>query len=65
MSLGTGCDLREQFGGQMQVMLRPYDRQMTHIGRQHWQLGVKVRALTVPTQQAVHGEGMSVIPIAE
>jgi len=43
----------------MQIALRAGERLMSHVGRQHWQLGIEVCALTIPTQKAMDSKGVA------
>ena len=52
-------DFAEEFGGGLQVDTSRIHVDMAHIRGQQREPGVDVPAVSIPSQQAVYGEGMS------
>ena len=61
MGVEALVDLREQFGGGVQVALGGGDIHMPQVGGQRRQPGVDIASLTIPGQQAGNGEGVTKI----
>ena len=64
MGVEAVVDLREQFGGRVQIALGGSDIHMPQVGGQRRQPGVDIAPLAIPGQQAGDGEGVTIMPRA-
>jgi len=47
---------------EVQVIMRGHCRTVSQVGRQQWQLGFDIDASSVPTQQGIDREAVTIMP---